>query len=69
MAVNYLGDNGDDGICMGNATTQKIGFYGATPIVKASVAAVTTTRNTTTNGASIAALETALSNLGLITLT
>lgn len=40
MAVNYLGDNGTDGVVLGvDATsTTKIGFYGATPVVQRAAA-------------------------------
>lgn len=38
MAVNYLGDNGTDGLSMGSATTTKISFYGVTPIVQRAAA-------------------------------
>lgn len=34
MAVHYLGDNGPDGVVMGTSATEKIGFFGATPVVK-----------------------------------
>lgn len=56
-----------DGCQVGGAATDKIGFYGATPIVKATVAATTTTTATTTAlQADIDAIRTALQNLGLI---
>lgn len=56
-----------DGCQVGGASTDKIGFYGATPIVKATVAATTTTTATTTAlQADIDAIRTALQNLGLI---
>lgn len=40
MAVNYVGDNGTDGVVLGlDATsTTKIGFYGATPVVQRAAA-------------------------------
>jgi len=67
MAVHYLGDNGPDGICMGTAATvEKIGFYGATPIVKQTVVAPNPSATTGTNEAAIVAINTALVNLGLI---
>jgi len=67
MAVHYLGDNGPDGMCMGTAATvEKIGFFGATPVVKPTVVAPTTTATTATNEAAIVALEAALVSLGLI---
>lgn len=66
MAVFYIGDNSPDGMCLGTANTEKIGFYGATPIVRPTVVAPTTTATTATNEAAIVALEAALVNLGLI---
>lgn len=57
-----------DGCQIGGASTDKIGFYGATPIVKPSCTQ-TTTATTTSLRADIDSLQTALSNLGLITLT
>jgi hypothetical protein len=38
MAVNYLGDNGTDGISLGVATTTKISFYGVTPVIQRAAA-------------------------------
>lgn len=59
--------NSPDGAQMGSATTEKIAFYGSTPIAQASVAATTTTTATTTAlQADIDAIRTALQNLGLI---
>lgn len=67
MPVNYLGDNNPDGSCLGTGTSEKIGFYGTTPIVQAAVAATTTTTATTTAlQTDIDAIRTALQNLGLI---
>lgn len=34
MAVHYVGDNGPDGVCVGTSSTELVGFFGATPIVK-----------------------------------
>lgn len=31
MAVEYLGTNGPDGTVLGQSSTEKIGFWGATP--------------------------------------
>lgn len=76
MAVNYEttsnliyvgGDTPDDGKCFGADSLDKIGFYGTTPIVQATVAATTTTTATTTAlQTDIDAIRTALQNLGLI---
>lgn len=65
--VHQLGDNSPDGMNMGLSATEKIAFYGATPIVKASV----TQQATATTGAlrsDLDGLLTALSDLGFITL-
>lgn len=68
MAVHYLGDNSPDGMSLGTSSTEKISFYGATPIVKPS-AAQQTTATTTALRADLDGLMAALSNLGLVTLT
>lgn len=57
-----------DGCQLGGASTDKIGFYGATPVVKPSVTQQATA-TTTALRADIDSLMTALSNLGLVTLT
>lgn len=68
MAVWYLDNGNDDGVCLGQASTSKIGFYGlTTPIVRPSITAVATaTATTTLNETKINRLYTALRNLGLI---
>ena len=38
MAVTYVGDNGPDGVGVGNAATVKVGFYGTTPVVQRAAA-------------------------------
>ena len=61
MAVQYLGDYGPDGVCLGRAAADKIGFYGTTPAVQpsgATQAAVATTAITT------AAITTTTNNYG-----
>lgn len=83
MAVQYLGDYAADGVCMGRAATDKIGFYGTTPAVRAAVsdtaittAAITTTTNNygfadTTQLTDLCTIvnqiRTALTTLGLVT--
>ena len=67
MAVQSLTDGNTDGAEFGQSATDKIGFYGTTPIVQATVAATTTTTATTTAlQTDIDAIRTALQNLGLI---
>ena len=64
---DIIGSNCPDGAIFGNGTSEKIGFYGTTPIAQASVAATTTTTATTTAlQTDIDAIRTALQNLGLI---
>lgn len=46
MAVKQLSDGGADGASFGQSSTDKISFYGATPVVKG--AAVTTLATTPT---------------------
>ena len=70
MAVNYIGDNGPDGASLGTSATEKISFYGATPIVKPSVTWPNTgTATTTLNETKVNRLMVALVNLGLIVTT
>jgi hypothetical protein len=51
MGINYLGDNGPDGISIGACATEKVSFYGIAPVAQragAAQAAVTTTAAQTT---------------------
>lgn len=69
MAVHYLGDNNPDGMVLGLSATEKIGFFGATPVVQQSVTAPATTATTATNEAAIVSINAALVALGLIVTT
>lgn len=69
MAVHYLGDNNPDGMCVGLSSTEKVGFFGATPVVQQSVTAPATTATTATNEAAIVSINAALVALGLIVTT
>lgn len=70
MAVHYVGDNGPDGVCVGTGATEKVGFYGTTPIAKPSVTwPNTATATTTLNETKVNRLMAALVNLGLIVTT
>lgn len=61
------GYNAPDGTQVGNAATEKVGFFGATPVVQAAITAVgTTTATTSLNETKIDRLYTALATLGLI---
>ena len=42
MSVEFIGSNKPDGACFGLSATEKIAFYGATPIVQGSTAAAGT---------------------------
>ena len=63
MAVEYIGLNGPDGMCLGKSATEKVAFFGTTPVVQQ------TTSTTATDAAGALAavnvLKTALDNLGL----
>ena len=79
MAIGQqLSRGSDDGVCMGQSSTDKIGFFGlASPIVQPTVSAAytkTTTTTTTTTaltvditalGSLVNTLRTALTTLGL----
>jgi hypothetical protein len=34
MAARQLSDGNDDGTCIGQSSTDKVGFYGTTPVVQ-----------------------------------
>lgn len=66
MAVHYLGDGNPDGVTMGIDATEKISFFGATPVVQPTVTAPAATATTTTNEAAIVSINNALVSLGLV---
>lgn len=68
MTIKQLHDGSDDGVLLGQATTDKIGFYGlTTPIVQPAISAVgTTTATTALNETKIDRLYAGLLSLGLI---
>ena len=67
MGVMFLGDNNPDGVTMGLDATEKLSFYGATPIIQPAISAVgTTTATTALNETKIDRLYTALENIGII---
>ena len=65
-----IGYGSPDGCQLGGAATDKIGFFGATPIVKPSVTWPNTgTATTALNEAKVNRIMAALVNLGLIVTT
>lgn len=48
-SYEYIGYNSDDGCIMGKAAADKIGFYGATPVVQRATATTHTTTNVVTS--------------------
>lgn len=68
MAVKQLTDGGTAGSCFGQSATDKIAFYGATPIVKAAaVTALVTTPTATDIATAVNSLISRLQTIGLIT--
>lgn len=67
--VEYLGTSGSGGTCLGQTASDKVGFFGATPVAQQSVTYPSSTATTTTNEAAIVSVVTALTNLGLIVTT
>ncbi len=65
MSVDFLGKQNPDGTTLGYNTSAKISFYGVTPVVQQTGAAVGTDAATTQTLA--VALRLAMVNLGLIT--
>jgi hypothetical protein len=67
MAVKQLSDGGPDGSSLGQSATDKIGFYGKTPVVRAATfAALTTTPTTAEIRDCVNSIRTALINLGFV---
>lgn len=46
---NYLSDGRPDGAMVGNSASDKVGFYGATPVVQRATATTHTTTNVVTS--------------------
>jgi hypothetical protein len=64
-----VGDQNPDGMVLGWNTTDKISFFGATPVLRQTAATAvdaTTTTYSSTMGTAINAIITALTNLGLV---
>jgi hypothetical protein len=68
MAVEQLTSGNDDGSNVGASATEKVGFFGATPVVQVAMTAVATaTATTTLNELKINRVIAALATLGLTT--
>ena len=61
----YVGDGRPDGTVIGRTATEKIGFFGATPVVKQTGPATAT--DAAGALAAVNVIRTALINLGLVT--
>ena len=67
MASKQLSDGTSDGVLMGQSAADKVGFYGKTPVVQASlVTALVTTPATTDIATAVNGVITALKNVGII---
>lgn len=68
--IDYIGDNGPDGMVIGKASTNLVGFYGATPVARQAATVVGALTAGETTPADVAAalvdLRDALVDLGLI---
>lgn len=53
MAVTQLSDGNDEGVSLGQSTTDKISFYGVTPIAQRSLAAQATSLVGTASSADV----------------
>lgn len=70
MTVKQLSDGGSDGVKLGQSATDKVGVFGATPVVRPTCTLAAALTAGTTTPANIAAavdeLHAALSTLGII---
>ena len=64
----YITSSIDDGAKIGNKTTDKLGFYGVTPVVQVTGAAVAVTAGATTTvcNTAVGEIQAALIALGLM---
>ena len=70
MGIKQLSDKGPDGTQVGQSATDKVGFFGTTPIAMPSVTwPNTATATTTLNETKVNRLKAALESLGLIVTT
>ena len=67
MAVEFLDNNTGDGATLGQTSTSKVSFWGATPVVQPAITAVgTATATTALNETKIDRLYAALRTAGII---
>lgn len=70
MAKKEISDAGPDGLSVGQSATDKVGFFGTTPVAQPSVTwPGTATATTTLNETKVNRIMAALVNLGLIVTT
>ena len=60
MAVEYLGTGNDDGVVLGRSAADKVGMYGATPVVQRAGAIQATTQHSASSYVSVASNPTAI---------
>jgi hypothetical protein len=69
MATNQLSDARSDGVVVGQSTSDKVGFFGVTPVVQPTStdqAAITAGATTTAANTLLIAIRAALVSLGAI---
>lgn len=67
MATEYLGTGNDDGVTLGRSSTDKVGFYGATPVVRGSaVTTLATTPTATDIATAVNSIISRLQTIGII---
>lgn len=67
MAIKQLSDGGTDGTVLGQSSTDKIGFYGKTPVVRgSSVTTLATTPTATDIATAVNAIISRLQTVGII---
>ena len=67
MPIQQLSDGGTDGTRLGQSATDKVGFYGATPVVRGSaVTALVTTPTATDIATAVNAIISRLQTVGII---
>lgn len=67
MTTKQLSDGGSDGTKLGQSSTDKVGFYGATPVVRGSaVTTLATTPTATDIATAVNSIISRLQTVGLI---